>query len=139
METTTTTTAIINNIDNDDDFNKRVESYMKLSQRTLAELLALRDEQDNKQPVNVPSCPLQPAPVYPYQPYVGKWCPVSMGSCNNPFGDCINCPYHGHVTWETNPNWTVNTTNTADAPFNPGTTTCNNNISEKVTKPRKKK
>ena len=90
-----------------DDFKKNVEKYLKLSHQTLAEMLALRDEEEGKsKPYE--DCPLQPnqpyTPYYPYHPYIPintKWCPVSMSECTNPFGDCINCPYHGSVTYET--------------------------------------
>lgn len=89
-----------------DDFKERVEKYLRLSHQTLAEMLALRDEEERKK--NSEECPLQPnqpyTPYYPYHPYIPintKWCPVSMGECTNPFGDCINCPYHGGVTYDT--------------------------------------
>ena len=90
-----------------DDFKKRVEKYLKLSHQTLAEMLALRDEEESKKN-SESDCPLQPnqpyTPYYPYHPYTPintKWCPISMVECNNPFGDCINCPYHGGVTYDT--------------------------------------
>ena len=90
-----------------DDFKKRVEKYLKLSHQTLAEMLALRDEEESKKN-SESDCPLQPnqpyTPYYPYHPYIPintKWCPISMNECNNPFGDCINCPYHGGVTYKT--------------------------------------
>ena len=90
-----------------DDFKKRVEKYLKLSHQTLAEMLALRDEEESKKNSDN-DCPLQPnqpyTPYYPYHPYIPinkKWCPISMNECNNPFGDCINCPYHGGVTYDT--------------------------------------
>lgn len=90
-----------------DEFKKRVEKYLRLSHQTLAEMLALRDEEEGKTK-SVEDCPLQPnQPYYPYIPYTPpyihtmKWCPVSMSECTNPFGDCINCPYHGSVTYET--------------------------------------
>ena len=89
--------------ENNDEFKKRVDKYLRLSHQTLAEILALRDEEDNK--TNYPLQPNQPyTPYYPYHPYIPintKWCPVSMTECNNPFGDCINCPYHGGVTYKT--------------------------------------
>ena len=92
--------------ENNDEFKKRVDKYLRLSHQTLAEMLALRDEEDNK--TNYPLQPNQPyTPYYPYYPYIPintKWCPVSQTECNNPFGDCINCPYHGYhggVTYET--------------------------------------
>ena len=88
-------------------FKEMVDKYLRLSHQTLAEMLALRDEEDNKTK-KVEDCPLQPnqpyTPYYPYYPYIPintKWCPVSMTECNNPFGDCINCPYHGGVTYDT--------------------------------------
>ncbi len=90
-----------------DDFRKRVEKYLRLSHQTLAEMLALRDEEGGKTK-SVEDCPLQPNyPYYPYIPYVppyirtNKLCPLSLRECTNPFGDCINCPYHGGVTYET--------------------------------------
>ena len=90
-----------------DEFKKRVEKYLKLSHQTLAEMLALRDEEESKQN-SESDCPLQPnqpyTPYYPYHPYTPintKWCPISMAECNNPFGDCINCPYHGGVSYGT--------------------------------------
>lgn len=102
-----------------DDFKKRVEKYLKLSHQTLAEMLALRDEEESKAK-SVEDCPLQPnqpyTPYYPYYPYNPyrpvntKWCPISMSECNNPFCDCINCPYHGGVTYNTK----FTTTCTAD-------------------------
>ena len=99
-----------------DTFNERVNKYLRLSHQTLAEMLAIRDEEEGKtKPIE--DCPLQPnnpyPPYYPYYPYVPiqtKWCPVSMNHCNNPFGDCINCPYHSGVTYNTN----FTTTCTAD-------------------------
>lgn len=70
-------------------------------------MLALRDEEEGKKN-SESDCPLQPnqpyTPYYPYHPYTPintKWCPISMAECNNPFGDCINCPYHGGVTYDT--------------------------------------
>ena len=99
-----------------DEFKKRVEKYLKLSHQTLAEMLALRDEEESKQN-SESDCPLQPnqpyTPYYPYNPYRPvntKWCPISMAECNNPFGDCINCPYHGGVSYNTK----FTTTCTAD-------------------------
>lgn len=88
-------------------FKERVEKYLRLSHQTLAEMLALRDEEESKKN-SKNDCPLQPnqayAPYYPYHPYIPintKWCPISMNECNNPFGDCINCPYHGGVSYGT--------------------------------------
>ena len=110
METTTGGTYTTNEFPTkeiNDEFKKRVEKYLKLSHQTLAEMLALRDEEDGKTK-SVEDCPLQPnqpyTPYYPYHPYTPintKWCPISMAECNNPFGDCINCPYHGGVTYDT--------------------------------------
>lgn len=98
-----------------DTFNERVNKYLRLSHQTLAEMLAIRDEEEGKtKPIE--DYPLQPnnpyPPYYPYYPYVPiqtKWCPVSMNNCNNPFGDCINCPYHGGVTY--NVEYTTSTAN----------------------------
>lgn len=88
-------------------FKERVEKYLRLSHQALAEMLALRDEEESKKN-SKNDCPLQPnqayAPYYPYHPYIPintKWCPISMSECNNPFGDCINCPYHGGVSYGT--------------------------------------
>jgi hypothetical protein len=90
-----------------DGFKKRVEKYLKLSHQTLAEMLAIRDEEDGMIK-SEEDCPLQPnypyTPSYPYHPYTpyDKWCPIGTGGkCTNPFGDCINCPYHGGVTYGT--------------------------------------
>ena len=105
-------------------FRERVEKYLRLSHQTLAEMLALRDEEDSKTKLN--ESPLQPnQPYYPYYPNnpIGtKWCPVSMGVCTNPFGDCINCPYHGSVTY--NPGYT--TTCTANLKDNNVSSSCSN-------------
>ena len=98
-----------------DTFNERVNKYLRLSHQTLAEMLAIRDEEEGKtKPIK--DCPLQPnypyTPYYPYYPYVPiqtKWCPVSMNNCTNPFGDCINCPYNSSITYNTN--FTSSTTN----------------------------
>lgn len=92
-----------------DGFKERVEKYLRLSHQTLAEMLALRDEKVEDCPIqpNQPYTPYYPnqpyTPYYPYYPYTPintKWCPISMAECTNPFGDCINCPYHG-VTYNT--------------------------------------
>lgn len=122
METTTGGTYTTNEFPTkeiNDDFKKRVEKYLKLSHQTLAEMLALRDEEEGKKN-SESDCPLQPNqpytpyyPYYPYHPYTPintKWCPISMCECNNPFGDCINCPYHGNVMYNTK----YTTTCTAD-------------------------
>jgi hypothetical protein len=89
-----------------DSFSKRVEKYLRLSHKTLAEMLALRDEEENK--FNPNDGGLQPnQPYYPYIPYIPpyihtyKLCPLSLRECTNSFSDCINCPYHGGVTYET--------------------------------------
>lgn len=121
-ETVTSGTYTTNNLTLDttkeinDGFKERVEKYLRLSHQTLAEMLALRDEEEGKAK-SVEDCPLQPNypytpyyPYYPYRPVNTKWCPLSMGECNNPFGDCINCPYHGGVTYNTK----FTTTCTAD-------------------------
>jgi hypothetical protein len=65
-------------------------------------MLALRDENEGDTKINQPYIPNQPyVPYQPYTPYV-KWCPIGLGGqCTNPFGDCINCPYHGGVTYNT--------------------------------------
>lgn len=117
METTTGGTYTTNDFSTkeiNDSFKKRVEKYLRLSHQTLAEMLALRDEEEGitKSDYGVlqPNQPYQP--YYPYNPnwISQKWCPVSMSECNNPFGDCINCPYHGGVTYNTK----YTTTCTAD-------------------------
>lgn len=113
MEETVTNKNYTTNIDitldttKDARFKERVEKYLRLSHQTLAEMLALRDEEESKNN-SKNDCPLQPnqtyAPYYPYHPYIPintKWCPISMSECNNPFGDCINCPYHGGVSYGT--------------------------------------
>ena len=109
-----------------DKFRERVEKYLRMSHQTLAEMLALRDEETEKKSENPISPndypwnqPLQPnQPYYPYTPYT-KWCPLtSGGTCTNPFGDCINCPYHGGVTYcQTN-------TNVSSEYTNPNKSTC---------------
>lgn len=116
-----------------DDFRKRVEKYLRLSHQTLAEMLALRDEEEDKTK-SVEDWPLQPNyPYYPYIPYTPpyihtmKWCPVSMGECTNPFGDCINCPYHGGVTYNT-----TCTNTTAD--LNTNVNSSNSDIIEELKK-----
>ena len=111
-ETVTGGTYTTNNLTLDtakeinDEFKKRVEKYLRLSHQTLAEMLALRDEEENK--FNPNDGGLQPnQPYYPYVPYIPpyihatKLCPLSLRECTNPFGDCINCPYHGGVTYNT--------------------------------------
>jgi hypothetical protein len=104
LESTYTTNNMIINNEPDNGFEKRVEKYLKMSHRTLAEMLAMRDEEKEKhEEGKYPYAPLPNVPYQPYQPYIPintKWCPVSTGGvCTNPFGDCINCPYHGGVSY----------------------------------------
>ena len=89
------------------EFRESVENYLKLSHQTLAELLALRDEKDEKTmrpTLTAPSTePLQPSqpittPPWTWNPVTTqlKLCPLTTGGrCTNPYNDCINCPYHG--------------------------------------------
>lgn len=58
------------------DFNSLVEKYMLLDKKTLAELLALKEFQEQSQ-----------YPTYSQYPWV-TYCT----HCTNPFHDCINCP-----------------------------------------------
>lgn len=103
-ETVTSGTYTTNNLtlgttkEINDGFKERVEKYLRLSHQTLAEMLALRDEEESKKN-SESDCPLQPN--QPYTPINTKWCPISMAECDNPFGDCINCPYHGGVSYGT--------------------------------------
>ena len=67
------------------DFNSLVEKYMLLDKKTLAELLALKEFQEQ------PQYPTYP--TYPYVPPQGPWVTYCT-HCTNPFHDCVNCPYH---------------------------------------------
>ena len=102
METYTTTNNLTVNTAPADKFKERVERYLKMSHQTLAELLAMRDEDNDRKsegPIYPWTQPLQPNQPYNPYPYT-KWCPLTTGGqCSNPFGDCINCPYHGGVTY----------------------------------------
>lgn len=117
-----------------DEFKKRVDKYLRLSHQTLAEMLALRDEESDKAK-NAEDCPLQPNQpyYYPYVPYVPpyihtmKWCPVSKGECTNSFGDCINCPYHGGVIYDA-----TSTNTTAD--LKPNVNSSNSDFIEQMEK-----
>lgn len=101
-EITTTRNVLYYN----DSFQKRVEKYLRLSHQTLAEMLALLDEEKDKSKPNDSGNQLA-QPNYPntseLQPYTytKKWCPVSMRECTNPFGDCIDCPYHRVTVYNT--------------------------------------
>ena len=105
METYTTNNLIVNTA-TADKFKERVERYLKMSHQTLAELLAMRDEDNDRKseepisPNDYPwTQPLQPNQPYNPYPYT-KWCPLTTGGvCTNPHGDCINCPYHGGITY----------------------------------------
>jgi hypothetical protein len=85
-----------------DSFSERVAKYLKLSHQTLAEMLAMRDEEDdNRKHPNMPEYPLQPNQPFNIQqtgPYTinnYRFCPLSTGGiCTNPQFDCINCPYY---------------------------------------------
>ena len=91
------------------DFNSLVEKYMLLDKKTLAELLALKEWQEQAQP-QFPSYPSYP--TYPAPPQ-GPWVTYCQ-HCTNPFHDCINCPYHTTGGWPvevtTNIKYTTNTT-----------------------------
>jgi hypothetical protein len=60
------------------------EDYMKLSKDRLAELLEERDQQQQIQPIYVPT-------VTPTPNYI-PMCYEPGGVCTNPHRDCINCP-----------------------------------------------
>ena len=57
----------------------KIDMYMKLSKKKLAEMLANRDLLDSQRPIQ----------IYPRQQ--GTSC-HSWNDCINPFHDCINCP-----------------------------------------------
>ena len=85
--TASTVTNVTHNTQND--FNSLVEKYMLLDKKTLAELLALKEFQEQPQ---YPTCPQYPTyPTYPYVPPQGPWVTYCT-HCTNPFHDCINCP-----------------------------------------------
>lgn len=95
-----------NPIDGKSDFQQRVEKYLRLSHQTLAEMLAMHDEDCNRN-IQTPNQPNYPySPLEPNTPWVipwqVKWCPLSIGGvCTNSFGDCINCPYHNSGVYYT--------------------------------------
>lgn len=96
---TTNVNFTSNTIEGKSDFEQRVEKYLRMSHQTLAEMLAMRDEDSNRdiQTPNQPNYPYSPlGPNTPWTiPGQVKWCPLSIGAvCTNQFGDCINCPYH---------------------------------------------
>ena len=70
------------------DFNSLVEKYMLLDKKTLAELLALKEFQEQSQ-----------YPTYSQYPWV-TYCT----HCTNPFHDCINCPQIKFTTTSTTAN-----------------------------------
>lgn len=92
--TASTVTNATHNTQND--FNSLVEKYMLLDKKTLAELLALKEFQEQ------PQYPTYP--TYPYVPSQGPWV-TYCAHCTDPFHDCVNCPHHT-TGWST-----VNTTN----------------------------
>lgn len=102
---TTYTTGVTHTIPNEQrDFNSLVEKYMLLDKKTLAELLALKEFQEQ------PQYPTYP--TYPYVPPQGPWV-TYCEKCTNPFHDCINCPHHTTgwpVEVTTNIKYTTNTT-----------------------------
>lgn len=92
------------------DFNSLVEKYMLLDKKTLAELLALKEFQEQAHP----QYPTYPAyPTYPYVPQQVPWV-TYCEKCTNPFHDCINCPHHSATGFPievtTNVKYTTNTT-----------------------------
>lgn len=78
----------------DDDFQKLVNKYMRLSKQTLAEMLALKEEETEivEQPPTSPTS----APWWGYE-----GCLWSLdGTCTNPNHDCFNCPLNWHKRYE---------------------------------------
>lgn len=78
----------------DKKFKERVAKYLKLSHQTLAEMLALVDE--DKCDVVAPN-PINPEVIQPNNVHIieqeKRFCPyTTTGRCTNPFHDCINCP-----------------------------------------------
>ena len=103
---TTNVNFTSNAIEGKSDFEQRVEKYLRMSHQTLAEMLAMRDEDSNRdiQTPNQPNYPYSPLePNIPWTiPGQVKWCPLSIGAvCTNQFGDCINCPYHNFGVYYT--------------------------------------
>lgn len=97
--TISSTGATINQTNDQVDFNSLVEKYMLLDKKTLAELLALKEWQEQAQP-QYPTYPSYPIyPTYPNIPQ-GPWVTYCQ-HCTNPFHDCINCPYHTTGGWPT--------------------------------------
>ena len=84
--TASTVTNVTHNTQND--FNSLVEKYMLLDKKTLAELLALKEFQEQSQ---YPTCS-----QYPWVTYCTH--------CTNPFHDCINCPQIKFTTTSTTAN-----------------------------------
>lgn len=77
----------------DDNFQKLVDKYMRLSKQTLAELLALKEDEAEiaEQPPTSPTS----APWWGYER-----CFWSLdGTCTNPNHDCINCPINRYRSW----------------------------------------
>lgn len=81
-QTSTSTSTTYTTPSEQRDFNSLVEKYMLLDKKTLAELLALKEFQEQPQ-----------YPIYPYLPPQGPWVTYCT-HCTNPFHDCVNCPYH---------------------------------------------
>lgn len=101
-----------------DGFHKKVEKYMKLSKQTLAELLALKEEEANttEQP------PASPTSV-PWWGY--ERCFLSLdGTCTNPNHDCFNCPIN---QWFQRWNIYTTTTSAGYVASSPGTGDNNSN------------
>ena len=109
LEQTSTTTGVTYTTPSEQrDFNSLVEKYMLLDKKTLAELLALKEFQEQPQYPTYPTYP-----TYPYVPPQGPWVTYCT-HCTNPFHDCINCP-HNAITGSpmevtTNIKYTTNTT-----------------------------
>ena len=88
--TASTVTNVTHNTQRD--FNSLVEKYMLLDKKTLAELLALKEFQEQSQ-----------YPTYSQYPWV-TYCT----HCTNPFHDCINCPQRTTNIKFTTPSTTAN-------------------------------
>ena len=117
VQETTSTGTTYTSKNEQTDFNSLVEKYMQLDKKTLAELLALKEWQEQAQP-QFPSHPTYPSyPTYPTYPSIPTnpwpwvtWCE----RCTNPFHDCIGCPYHNSTGFprevQANIKYTTNTT-----------------------------
>ena len=87
-QTSTSTSTTYTTPSEQRDFNSLVEKYMLLDKKTLAELLALKEFQEQSQ---YPTCS-----QYPWVTYCTH--------CTNPFHDCINCPQIKFTTTSTTAN-----------------------------------